>query len=305
MTDVLDPQRTALHGGDVDASPPPVADRAPTRPAAGQALQVLGLLLAWTLLHLLVLSGFQHAHTQDRLYGELRPRLAAGEGPTSAVVAPGTPLGVLSVPDGGLRDEVYVEGSRNEQLLGGPGHVAGSVLPGQQGVSVLAGRSTTYGAPFRDIASLRRGAPITVTGGQGTFTYRVEGVRTAGDPVPSPPGEKQGRLTLVSSAPSGGVLGRLRPSAMVYVDAVLDDALPASGRAAADPGTTHMTGRWDVPTLAQLVLALQLLAIALGGLLWAWRRWSRRAAWVAGAPVVLAAAWLVSSVASRLLPGLV
>ena len=47
------------------------------------------------------------------------------------------------------------------------------------------------------------------------------------------------------------------------------------------------------------------LVLALVGFAWARARWSPAGAWIAGAPCVLAALWLASSIGSRLLPGLV
>ena len=57
-------------------------------------------------------------------------------------------------------------------------------------------------------------------------------------------------------------------------------------------------------TLAELALALLLLTATLAGFVAAWSRWSRRAAWIAGAPAVVAALWLTSSIGARLLPAL-
>ena len=62
----------------------------------------------------------------------------------------------------------------NGDLLDGPGHLRTTPLPGAIGTSVVMGRSTTYGAPFRKITTLRPGDPITVLGAQGTVTYIVK-----------------------------------------------------------------------------------------------------------------------------------
>ena len=202
---------------------------------------------------------------------------------------------------------VVVEGSRASQLQDGPGHVLSSVLPGQQGISVIAGRSLSFGAPFRRIAELRPGADITVTTGQGTFVYEVVGVRRKGDPVPGPVADGGSRLILTSAARGSG-LGSLQASQQVYVDAELaEGAVPAGAVAAADTESDlhRMSTGTDVTTLALLALALQLLVLTLVGFAWAWSRWSRAAAWIAGGPCVLAALWLASSIGSRLLPGLI
>jgi sortase A len=298
--------RTQVHDGIIDASPPPMSTATPSRVTIATGLRALALLILWVLLYLLVLSSFQHGHDQRALYAALRTELALGEAPTGAPILPGTPLAVLAIPALDLTDEVVVEGSRNEQLREGPGHVTGTVLPGQQGVSVLAGRSTTFGGPFGGIDELAPGEAIIVTTAQGTFAYEVVAVRVKGDPVPAPPAAAQGRLTLMSSTSESGPLGALRPAQTVYVDAVLKNGAVAAGPVGqVDPEVTYMSVRLDVPTLAQLVLALQLLVLAVVGFAWAWHRWDRRVVWAAGVPVVLAALWLASSVASYLVPGLI
>lgn len=293
--------RTVLHLGQVDASPPPSGERLRLRFGASHVLLGTAVLLAWALLYLLVLSGLEQGHAQSGLYQELRTELALGTAPTGAPIADGDPVALLSIKDAGIDDLVVVEGSRPEQLQQGPGHLLGSVLPGQQGISVIAGRSLSFGGAFSRITELRPGAPISVTTGQGTFVYDVVGVRAKGDPVPASPAPGSSRLTLMTAGRGG-----LQASQSVYVDATLDDdAVPAGRTAAPDPGARLMSGGIDRPTLALLALSLQLLLGALAGFAWAWTAWSRPAAWIAGAPCVLAALWLASSIGSRLLPGLV
>ncbi|KAA1423914.1 class E sortase [Mumia zhuanghuii] len=306
MTLLEERARTQLHDGVVDASPPPSSTAVPSRVTVATVLQALALLIVWLLLYLTVLSSFQHGHAQRSLYAELRTELALGEAPSGAPIVPGTPLAVLSIPALDLGDEVVVEGSRNEQLRVGPGHVTGTVLPGQIGVSVLAGRSTTFGGPFGGLDELRAGDPIVVTTVQGTFRYDVVAVRVKGDPVPAPPKEGQGRLTLVSSLPGPGPLGALRPANTVYVDAALESGAVAAGPVGqTDLEATYMSGRLDVPTLAQLALALQLLLLAVAGFAWGWHRGNRRVVWAAGIPVVVAALWLATSLSAHLIPGLI
>ncbi len=304
MSSVLAP--TVLHEGPVDASPPPGSgDREPVRIGSSQILMGVSLLITWFLLYLFVLSGLEQGHAQGELYQELRTELAGGTAPTGAPIAAGSPVALLSIPGAGVDDLVVVEGSRPVQLQDGPGHVLGSVLPGQRGVSVIAGRSLSFGAPFDEIADLPFGAPITVTTGQGAFVYEVVSVRTKGDPIPAAPPADGSRLTLQTAARGGG-LGGLQASETVYVDATLTDGAVAAGPVATkDVGVPLMSGGADTTTLALLALALQLLVLALVGFVWAWLRWSRSAAWIAGGPVVLASLWLVSSIGSRLLPGLI
>lgn len=296
---------TVVRAGPVDDSAPPRRDREPVSLGVAQMLQVLALLVVWVFVYLGLLSGFEHGHAQRALYDEVRTQLALGEVPAGAPIAPGTPLGVLSIPGVGLRNEVFVEGTRNEQLQDGPGHVYGTVMPGQRGVSELAGRSTTFGAPFRDVYRLRPGAVVAVTTANGSFEYRVTGVRTKGDPVPAPPEGTAARLTLVTSLPRSGLLGALRPADTVYVDARLAKGAVAPGAVGtSDPDVTYMSTSLDTATLAQVAIALQLLGLVLAGCVWGWLRWSRAAVWLVGTPAVLASLWIASSLLSQCIPGL-
>lgn len=306
MTVVLDrPPVTTVHSGVVDASPPPGLDQERLRIATSHVLLGLALLLTWFLVYLFVLSGLEQAHTQKALYDRLRTEVAEGTAPTGAPIAAGSPVALLSIPEIGVEDLVIVEGSRSRQLQTGPGHVLGSVLPGQQGISMVAGRSLSFGAPFARLTEMTPGSSLTVTTGQGVFVYEVLGPRAEGDPLPPSLEDGAGRLTLVTAARGEGLAG-LQASHRIYVDATLvEGAVPAGQVATSDLDNRLMSARFDTSTLAMLALALQVLVGALVAFVWAWARWSRPAAWIAVAPCVLAALWLVSSIGTRLLPGLV
>lgn len=295
---------SVLHRGEVDASPPPSRDEERVRRVYSQVLLGVSLLVTWFLLYLFVLSGLEHGQAQSTLYGRLRAELAEGTAPTGAPIEPGSPVALLSIPAIDLEGLVVVEGSRAAQLQDGPGHVLGSVLPGQQGMSMIAGRSLSFGAPFARVTELPVGAPVTVTTAQGVFTYEVVGARSQGDPTLPAPVAGESRLTLVTASRGTG-LGGLQPAATVFVDATLSEGAAAGPVAVRDTGVKLMSGRTDTTTLALLALSLQVLVGVLVGTAWAWVSWSRSAAWIAGAPCVLAALWLVSSVGSRLLPALI
>lgn len=89
---------------------------------------------------------------------------------------PGDPLGRLRAPAIGL-DTVVVEGTGGAELRTGPGHYAGTPLPGQRGTVAIAGHRTTYGAPFRDVDDLDPGDRIEFRTPYGRFSYRVERTR--------------------------------------------------------------------------------------------------------------------------------
>jgi sortase A len=298
------PRRTVVRQLPTDTAPLPRPPRGFGEVALGQTMIVLGLVTVWALAYLFVLSSFQQGHAQHRLYGQLRTELALGEAPAEAPIDLGAPVALLSVPAAGIDDLVVVQGTTPVVLQQGPGHQQDSVLPGQAGVSVLQGRALSFGGPFKHVPELRVGDRIDVTTVQGTFRYEVNGVRRRGDPVPPVLADGQGRLTLMTAVGQGR-LAALAPSQSVYVDAMLEgEAQPAGHVAPADPNGVAFAHDAGFATLAVLVLALEVLVAAVLVVGWARHRWSPLAAWVAGVPVVLAALWLVSSAASRLLPNL-
>ena len=91
------------------------------------------------------------------------PETAPGEGEE---------LAFLRITKIGL-EEVLFEGVDRQTLKNGPGHMAGTALPGQPGNSVLSGHRTTYGRPFFDFDLLEVGDDIEVETTVGTHIYRI------------------------------------------------------------------------------------------------------------------------------------
>src|SRR4029077_17629268 len=150
--------------------------------------------------YLVVGSSLVANRAQDVMYKKLRTDLALATVPVSGPIAPGTSLGVVTIPEIGL-DQVFVEGSSSEQTRNGPGLKTDTVLPGQTGLSVLVGHRSVSGAAFAPLGDLGPADKMKVTPGQGRFTYVVDLVRTSDAPasqvqvVPS-------RLTMVTSDPA-------------------------------------------------------------------------------------------------------
>jgi sortase A len=267
------------------------------------ALLMIAVLAGWSIVQVLVLGGLSQDRSQHVLRADLREQLAAQTAPIGGVIEPGSPVAVLSIPTLGLQ-EVVVEGTASGDTMSGPGHRRDTALPGQQGVSIVYGRATTYGGPFRSLPSLRAGDGIKVTMAQGEFVYRVDDVRRDGDPLPGALTAGGGRLTLVTIEGSGA-LSALTNFSTVYVDATLvgEAAVGPAGRPAAiPPGEKAMAG--DTGALPSLVLYLQgLLAAVLAASLLRGRV-PGRALWVVALPVLLAFTWMVTDAAVRLLPNL-
>jgi LPXTG-site transpeptidase (sortase) family protein len=145
------------------------------RPAWYPATMV-ALVCFWVVAQMLWFGGISENRDQQLLYSRFRTELAAATAPVGPVTPVGAPVALLTIPHLGVQ-QVVVEGTASGDLLAGPGHLRNTVLPGQAGTSVVFGRASTYGAPFRNIDRLRRGDRLAVATPYGTFRYAVEGTR--------------------------------------------------------------------------------------------------------------------------------
>jgi LPXTG-site transpeptidase (sortase) family protein len=119
-----------------------------------------------------ILGPLVHDRAATALEQRLASDLVNGVAPVSNPIALGVPIGLIEVPNRDVR-AVVVEGSKAEQLAQASGHLIGSALPGQPGVSAILGRSQTYGAEFKKLDQLIVGDEVIVTTGQGVHTYEV------------------------------------------------------------------------------------------------------------------------------------
>jgi sortase A len=267
-------------------------------------LTSLSALAAWFLAYALGLSGFQEHSTQHGLYATLRSELAQATAPLGGRIKAGAPVAVLRVPQAGIND-VVVEGTTSGILETGPGLEADTPLPGQLGVTVILGRQTMFGGPFRHLNALKRGDVFDATTGQGTFEYRVIDVRYPGDPLPPPPAAGKGRMVLVTTT-GGGWRGAGSPDQFLYIDASLISkpvATPPGMPTALPKNQQPMQG--DKNVLMPLVLWLQLMLAMVLGLVWVRSRWDHWQTWLVAVPALLAVLWVVSEVAFQLLPNLI
>ena len=88
----------------------------------------------------------------------------------------GQPVARIKIKRLGL-NMIVVQGTSHGSLEKGPGHYAGSFLPGQGELIYVAGHRTTYRAPFAHIDDLRPGDSVVLQLPYGTFRYRVTGHR--------------------------------------------------------------------------------------------------------------------------------
>ena len=290
------------------AAPRPTADPAPPRRArppasagrrrllqAATAVSLLGFLCVGFAVFLLGFAGLQEQHFQSTNYKTFALALSGAVAPTGS--APdGAPVAVIDIPAIGLHSAVVVEGTTGKDLMRGPGHRRDTALPGQQGVSVLFGRSVSFGAPFAGITRLRTGDKIYATTGQGKFSYTVNAFGNGDRPITA--AADTSRLVLATGNSSW------IPTGTELVGATLD------GTAAPNPGGRPAVIPQDKALAADdLGLApLQLWSLALLGAVLlvtvGARVWHRQAAYLVGAPVVLALLWSVYENAAQLLPNL-
>ncbi|MGY1781336.1 class E sortase [Geodermatophilus sp. SYSU D01036] len=155
----------------------------------GQTLVTAGVVLLLFVVYELWVTDLFSARDQDRLSDRLQTEWSA-EPPASGVptvpaeVPVGEPFAVLHVPRLGEDwSRVVLEGTGEDQLSQGPGHYAGTAMPGAPGNVALAGHRVGRGSPFLDLDRLQPGDPVVVEVADGWFTYRV-----LGDPAQDPNG---------------------------------------------------------------------------------------------------------------------
>jgi sortase A len=144
-----------------------------------------------------------------RRAGSERERMAVLAAHERITARAGDPLGRIFIPKTG-KNFVFIDGTGVEALKKGPGHYAGTALPGEHGTVAIAGHRTTYAAPFRHLNRLKRGYAITLTMPYGTFTYSVEGTRSVPPDQTTVLGNaKYERLVLTTCTPVGSDNKRL------------------------------------------------------------------------------------------------
>ena len=87
--------------------------------------------------------------------------------------ARGTPVARVSIPRLGL-DEVVVEGVGDDELRAGPGHMIGSVLPGDRGTSVISAHRDRH---FHALGGIAVGDTVVTESASGTVVWRVSRIR--------------------------------------------------------------------------------------------------------------------------------
>lgn len=102
------------------------------------------------------------------------PTAVPGPPPVAAPAPDGEALAYLRIPRFG--DEwlwTVAEGTSEETLRKGPGHFAGTALPGADGNTAYAGHRSGWGEPFAEFDRLRPGDEVVVSQNGAAWTYEV------------------------------------------------------------------------------------------------------------------------------------
>ncbi len=270
----------------------------PVMRITGAAVFGVGLVILFFVAYLFAFTPLTASRNQQRLAANLTGQsqslfqLAGGHLP-----AEGQPVAILTIPALGLH-QVVVMGTSAADLMNGPGLMPGTALPGSVGNAVIAGRRVTFGGPFGDIGSLRRGDPIRVVDGAGTFTYKVRRtfVVTAGQRDVITP-TLDNRLTLVTAnggiAPNGRLVVTAGLKGLAYSIPGIQPSVPNYGSGlSGDPVAGGMAALWSI------LMILALMAAALAA--WRWRR--PLLVYLFVTPVVVACGLLACESVARALP---
>jgi sortase A len=289
--------------------PQPVTPGQLVARAVGASLLILAITALGFVAWVGLFSSLHYDKAQLNAYDALRVELATGTAPNGPTVPNkpaqllpmGAPVAVLSIPAINLRT-VILQGTTGSVLENGPGHLRTTVLPGQEGDSVILGRQTAYGGPFGGLASLVPGDSIKVVTGQTVATYKVIDLRRAGDPLPPALASGAGRMTLVTAdgAP-------LDPTGVLRVDA------DETSKPQTSPGVvlsqylspTENAMATDSGAWLPIVLWGQLLVLIAFSLSWLWTAWGRWQTWVIAIPTIGFLVLSIADQATRLLPNLI
>ena len=231
-----------------------------------------------------ILGPLVHDRATTALEQRLASDLVNGVAPVSNPIAVGVPIGLIEVPNRDVR-AVVIEGSKAEQLAQTSGHLIGSALPGQPGVSAILGRSQTYGAEFQNLDQLIVGDEVIVTTGQGVHTYEVidTTVRSAQDTAAF---QGEGHMLILATV--------VDSSDRLVVRATLSSPVFPAGQA-----TDHQTSldelglAGDSSSWSALALWMLIAALLAAGFPIIVNQVGRRVGWLVVAPIAM---WVVLEV---------
>jgi len=294
-----------------DATGPPSEDEAPTPDDGSGGFAwltrrriVVTLLAVLALVVLdLVLGAAVHAEHQRHLAAEFAEPKDVDD------LEVGDASYVMQIPSLGL-NEVVVEGASADELRGGPGRRLDSMVPGEDGNTVIQGTSTRFGGSLGSLDDVVAGKSIFLRSrAEEVFKYKVTKVRTVKD------GDNgyleaagPDRLTIVTSAQGPLSGSRLVVTAIPDADASEEAmAEAAASDDGGDPVKEPPTGPEQVfdvrgaGTAVLLLCGIGLLVVGLAGASGLRRRYrASTVAVVAGSSVALGVVLILFNVAALL-----
>ena len=259
------------------------------------------------LVNITLFSQLFHSVEQTRLRTLFRDQLTQAIAPTAevdfnkTVLPQGAPIGVIKIPKLGV-NEVISEGTDSQTMRSGPGHRRDTVLPGQEGLSIIMGRASAYGGPFGGLQSLPTGTKFKIITGQGVQVFKSLGIRNAGDISLAPVNPGESRLILLTARG-----GAYTPVGVTRLDAVLISPVQPRGVRVTTTNSVPREDRefgFDLRYAWALVLTLQFLILAEILMLWSLTRFGKRSTYLVFTPTLLLATILVLDQITRLLPNL-
>ncbi len=137
------------------------------------------------------------AAEEARLAGAAARTLATAGIEDGRAPARGAPVGRLWIPAIGL-DEVIVEGVGELELSAGPGHLPGSVLPGERGNAIISAHRDRH---FRELDGVSIGDTIVTRTRHERAVWRVVGRKVVGADAPALHSSVEPTLTLTTCWP--------------------------------------------------------------------------------------------------------
>ncbi|HYC50839.1 MAG TPA: class D sortase [Gemmatimonadaceae bacterium] len=112
-------------------------------------------------------------------------------------IVPGAPVARLTIPRLGV-DEIVLEGVDDYSLNGGPGHLPGSVFPGEKGNSIISAHRDRHFAPLGEI---RVGDTVVTESGANSTKWVVISKRVIDADAPALFHTQDATLTLTTCWP--------------------------------------------------------------------------------------------------------
>ncbi len=210
--------------------------------------------------------------------------------PSPPIPADGKVEGTITIP-GVLGTMAFVEGTTRDDLKEGPGHYAGTPMPGTLGNAAIAGHRTTYLHPFWGVDKMKPGDDIIIRTIAGTFVYKMtQQLIVQPTDLAVVADTPDAELTLTSCNPKGSAAQRIVIKAKLDVEKSSPPALPrpipatvGTGKSRATPqdGLAQGLSGQTRSLLPSIFWGIFALIVGLGWW-WSFRRWRHPATWFIG-----------------------